>query len=40
VTQRQFYNWQSVGGGDDVSQLVAALERLKIPWHLAKKIKG
>jgi len=32
VTQRQFYNWQTAGGGDDVSRFVAALERLEIPW--------
>jgi translation elongation factor EF-Tu-like GTPase len=29
---RQFYDWQTAGGGDDVSRLVATLERLEIPW--------
>ncbi len=29
---RKFYDWQTAGGGDDVSLLVATLERLQIPW--------
>ena len=29
---RQFYDWQTAGGGDDVSRLVATLERLEITW--------
>jgi len=29
---RQFYDWQTAGGGDDVSLLVATLERREIPW--------
>jgi len=29
---RQFYDWQTAGGGDDVSRLVATLERLEIAW--------
>ena len=29
---RQFYDWQTAGGGDDVSQLVATLERGEIAW--------
>jgi hypothetical protein len=29
---RQFYDWQTAGGGDDVSQLVATLESLEIAW--------
>jgi hypothetical protein len=29
---RQFYDWQTAGGGGDVSLLVATLERLEIPW--------
>jgi hypothetical protein len=29
---RQFYDWQTAGGGGDVSLLVATLERLEISW--------
>jgi hypothetical protein len=32
VTERQFYDWQTAGGGGDVLQLVNVLERLEIPW--------
>jgi hypothetical protein len=32
VTQRQFYDWQTAGGGGDVSLLVETLERREIPW--------
>ena len=32
MTMRQFYDWQTAGGGDDVSLLVATLERRKIAW--------
>ena len=32
MTQKQFYDWQTAGGGDDVTLLVEALERLKTPW--------
>ena len=32
MTQRQFYDWQTAGGGGDVSLLVETLERRKIPW--------
>jgi hypothetical protein len=32
VTQKQFYDWQTAGGGGDVTLLVETLERLKIPW--------
>ncbi len=32
VTVRQFYDWQTAGGGGDVSLLVVTLERLEIPW--------
>jgi len=32
VTTRQFYDWQTAGGGGDVSLLVATLERREIPW--------
>jgi hypothetical protein len=32
MTQRQFCDWQTAGGGDDVSLLVATLERLAIQW--------
>ena len=29
---RKFYDWQTAGGGGDVSLLVATLEALEIPW--------
>ena len=29
---RQFYDWQTAGGGGDVSLLVATLEKLQIQW--------
>ncbi len=29
---RQFYDWQTAGGGDDVTRLVATLERGEIAW--------
>ena len=29
---RQFYDWQTAGGGGDVSLLVETLERREIPW--------
>ncbi len=32
MTQRQFYDWQTLGGGTDVSSLVFALESREIPW--------
>jgi len=32
MTQRQFYDWQTLGGGTDVSRLVAALEERGISW--------
>jgi len=32
MTMRQFYDWQTAGGGGDVSLLVATLERQEIPW--------
>ena len=32
MTMRQFYDWQTAGGGDDVSQLVATLEHGEIAW--------
>jgi hypothetical protein len=32
MTVRQFYDWQTAGGGDDVSLLVETLERREIPW--------
>ena len=32
MTLRQFYDWQTMGGGSDVSALVQALEKLEIPW--------
>lgn len=32
MTLRQFYDWQTMGGGTDVSTLVQSLEELQIPW--------
>ena len=32
MTMRQFYDWQTAGGGDDVSLLVATLEHREIAW--------
>lgn len=32
MTQRQFYDWQTLGGAKDVSRLVAALEEREISW--------
>jgi hypothetical protein len=32
MTERQFYDWQTAGGGGDVLLLVETLERLEIPW--------
>ncbi|MEX0746507.1 MAG: nucleotidyl transferase AbiEii/AbiGii toxin family protein [Rhodothermales bacterium] len=32
MTRRQFYDWQTAGGGGDVVLLVEALEREEIPW--------
>lgn len=32
MTKRQFYDWQTAGGADDVMRLVDALERAEIPW--------
>ena len=32
MTLRQFYDWQTAGGGGDVSLLVTTLEALEIPW--------
>ena len=32
MTMRQFYDWQTTGGGDDVSRLVATLEQREIAW--------
>lgn len=32
MTMRQFYDWQTAGGGGDVSLLVATLESLEIAW--------
>jgi hypothetical protein len=32
LTERQFYDWQTAGGGGDVLRLVGVLERLGIPW--------
>ncbi len=32
MTQRQFYDWQTLGGAKDVSCLVTALEEYEISW--------
>jgi hypothetical protein len=32
MTVRQFFDWQTAGGGGDVSLLVETLERHEIPW--------
>lgn len=32
MTLRQFYDWQTAGGGGDVSLLAATLESREIPW--------
>lgn len=32
MTTRQFYDWQTAGGGGDVTLLVETLERREIPW--------
>src|ERR1041385_3846331 len=32
MTRRQFYDWQTAGGGGDVLLLVETLERKEIPW--------
>src|SRR5436190_22595790 len=32
MTERKFYDWQTSGGGGDVTLLVEVLERHKIPW--------
>ncbi|MEX0777818.1 MAG: nucleotidyl transferase AbiEii/AbiGii toxin family protein [Phycisphaeraceae bacterium] len=32
MTKRQFYDWQTAGGGGDVLLLVQALEQAEIPW--------
>src|SRR5712672_1724720 len=32
MTRRQFYDWQTAGGGGDVLVLVETLERGEIPW--------
>ncbi|NJR43609.1 MAG: nucleotidyl transferase AbiEii/AbiGii toxin family protein [Akkermansiaceae bacterium] len=32
MTQRQFYDWQTLGGAKDVSRLVDALEEREISW--------
>lgn len=32
MTHKAFYDWQTRGGGGDVSRLIAVLERLDVPW--------
>jgi hypothetical protein len=38
MTARQFYDWQTAGGGGDVSLLVETLERREIPWCSQKDL--
>jgi hypothetical protein len=42
MTVRQFYDWQTAGGGGDVSLLVETHPKLRklLPADLARKIKG
>jgi hypothetical protein len=32
MTRRQFYDWQTAGGGGDVVLLIEALEKAQVPW--------
>ena len=32
MTKRQFYDWQTAGGADDVMRMVDALERAELSW--------
>ena len=32
MTERQFYDWQTAGGGGDVLRLAEVFQRLQIPW--------
>lgn len=32
MTGRQFFDWQTAGGADDVMRMIDALERAEIPW--------
>lgn len=32
MTAKQFYDWQTIGGTNDVMRLVDCLERADIPW--------
>lgn len=32
MTQKAFYDWQTAGGGGDISRLISVLERLDVPW--------
>ncbi|MEI6168816.1 MAG: nucleotidyl transferase AbiEii/AbiGii toxin family protein [bacterium] len=32
MTKRQFYDWQTAGGADDVMRMVDALERAEVSW--------
>jgi len=32
MTGRQFYDWQTAGGADDVMRMVDALERAELRW--------
>jgi len=33
MTKRQFYDWQTAGGADDVMRMVDALERAELPFE-------
>lgn len=32
MTAKKFYDWQTIGGTDDVMRMVDCLERLDVPW--------
>jgi hypothetical protein len=34
LTERQFYDWQTAGGGGDVLRLIGVLESLDVPWRM------
>jgi hypothetical protein len=38
MTKRQFYDWQTAGGADDVMRMVDALERIEICWCIINDI--
>lgn len=40
MTLRQFYDWQTRGGAQDVSRLIAGLEEHEIPWCMIGGLAG